>query len=135
MEAASCNPGHGFYGLLRVNRRGMIPTLVLPDGTVMTESAAILIHLGLVSTPGLLLPVDAGARARVLRGLVFITATCYAAISVIDYPERWCEPCDEAIKVQIRAGTRARLHEHWRVFADERVRVVRGERVEPKLNV
>jgi GST-like protein len=85
----------------------------------MTESAAILIHLGLTTPAGLLLPQDAGARARVLRGLVYIPANCYAAISVLDYPERWCEPCDEAMKAQIRAGTRARLHHHWQVFADE----------------
>ena len=119
VDAASWNPGPGFDELLRVNPLGQIPTLVLADGTVMTESAAILIHLGLTSAPGLLLPAESGARARVLRGLVYIAANCYAAISIIDYPERWCEPCDDAMKAQIRAGTRARLHEHWRVFADE----------------
>jgi GST-like protein len=119
IEAASWNPGPGHDQLLRVNPLGQIPTLVLADGTVMTESAAILIHLGLTTPAGLLLPQDAGARARVLRGLVYIPANCYAAISVLDYPERWCEPCDEAMKAQIRAGTRARLHHHWQVFADE----------------
>lgn len=119
VDAASWNPGPGLDALRRVNPLAQIPTLVLADGTVMTESAAILIHLGLSGPPGLLLPADAGARARVLRGLVYITANCYAAISVLDYPERWCEPCDDAMKAQIRAGTRARLHEHWRVFADE----------------
>jgi GST-like protein len=119
VDAASWNPGPGFDELLRVNPLGQIPTLLLADGTVLTESAAILIHLGLTSAPGLLLPAEAGARARVLRGLVYIATNCYAAISVIDYPERWCEPCDESMKSQIRAGTRLRLHEHWRVFADE----------------
>ena len=119
VDASSWNPGPGRDELLRVNPLGQIPTLVLADGTVLTESAAILIHLGLSAAPGLLMPVDVGARARVLRGLVYITANCYAAISVIDYPERWCEPCDDATKEHIRAGTRARLHQHWRVFADE----------------
>ena len=119
VDAASWNPGPGLDALLKVNPLGQIPTLVLADGTVLTESAAILIHLGLTTTPGLLLPTDAGARARALRGLVYIAANCYAAISILDYPERWCEPCDEAMKAQIRTGTRARLHEHWRVFADE----------------
>ena len=117
--AASWNPGPGRDELLRVNPLGQIPTLVLADGTVLTESAAILIHLGLTAPPGLLLPADASARARAVRGLVYVAANCYAAISVIDYPERWCEPCDDAMKAQIRAGTRARLHEHWRLFADQ----------------
>ena len=119
VDAASWNPGPGRDALLQVNPLGQIPTLVLADGTVLTESAAILIHLGLTSAPGLLLPVGASERARALRGLVYIASNCYAAISVIDYPERWCEPCDDAMKAQIRAGTRARLHEHWRVFADQ----------------
>lgn len=119
VDAASWNPGPGRDALLQVNPLGQIPTLVLADGTVMTESAAILIHLGLACPPGLLLPADAAARARALRGLVYIAANCYAAISVLDYPERWCEPCDDATKAHIRAGTRARLHEHWRLFADQ----------------
>jgi GST-like protein len=118
-DAASWSPGPGFDALLRVNPLGQIPTLVLADGTVLTESAAILIHLGLAGPPGLLLPAEASSRARAIRGLVYIAANCYAAISVIDYPERWCESCDDEVKAQIRAGTRARLHEHWRVFADE----------------
>jgi len=119
VDAARWNPGPAYDELLRINPLGQIPTLLLDDGTVLTESAAILIHLGLTAAPGLLLPVDASARARALRGLVYIAANCYAAISVIDYPERWCEPCDDATKAQIHAGTRARLHEHWRVFADQ----------------
>lgn len=119
VDAASWQPGPGLDELLRVNPLGQIPTLRLADGTVLTESAAILIHLGLTAAPGLLLPANAGDRARAIRGLVYIAANCYAAISVIDYPERWCEPCDDAMKERIRAGTRRRLHHHWGVFADE----------------
>jgi len=118
VDAASWNPGPGRDALLRVNPLGQIPTLVLDDGTVLTESAAILIHLGLTAAPGLL-PADASARATAIRGLVYVAANCYAAISVIDYPERWCEPCSEADKEHIRAGTRARLHHHWGLFADQ----------------
>ncbi|MEO6280799.1 glutathione S-transferase [Roseateles sp.] len=118
LDAARWNPGPAYDELLRVNPLGQIPTLLLDDGTVLTESAAILIHLGLTATPGLLLPAEASARALAIRGLVYIAANCYAAISVIDYPERWCEPCDDATKAQIVAGTRARLHHHWGLFAD-----------------
>ncbi len=59
----------------------------------MTESAAILIHLGLAHPESGLLPADAARRAQVLRGLVYIAANCYAAIGIIDYPERWCARC------------------------------------------
>jgi GST-like protein len=64
------------------------------------------------------LPHDGSARAQAIRGLVFIAANCYAAISVIDFPERWCEDADEATQQRIRSGTRARLHRHWEMFAD-----------------
>lgn len=38
-------PGPGRDRLLSLNVTGQVPTLVLPDGEVMTESAAIVMHL------------------------------------------------------------------------------------------
>jgi GST-like protein len=105
--------------LKRHNPMGQIPTLLLPDGSVLTESAAILIHLGLAHPSSGLLPNSTAARAQVIRGLVFIAANCYAAIGVIDYPERWCEGGRKATHERIRAGARARLHALWVQFADQ----------------
>jgi GST-like protein len=106
--------------LQRANPLGQIPTLQMEDGSVLTESAAILIHLGLTHPESGLLPDNAPARAQVLRGLVFIAANCYAAIGIIDYPERWCLPgADTATLDSVRQGTRARLHRHWELFADQ----------------
>jgi GST-like protein len=118
VETASWEPNAAFAELLKLNPLGQIPTLVLPDGSVLSESAAILIHLGSVHPDSGLLPLDASARAQAIRGLVFIAANCYAAISIIDFPERWCENADEATQERIRAGSRARLHRHWEMFAD-----------------
>ena len=120
VETASWEPNDAFQELLRVNPLGQIPTLVLPDGSVLSESAAILIHLGSVYPDSGLLPRDLSARAQAVRGMVFIAANCYAAISVIDFPERWCldADSDDAVKERIRGGTRARLHKHWEMFAD-----------------
>jgi GST-like protein len=120
VETASWDTNDAFVELLKVNPLGQIPTLVLDDGTVMSESAAILIHLGGAHPESGLLPRDASLRAQAVRGLVFIAANCYAAISVIDFPERWCADADadDAVKDRIRAGTRARLHKHWEMFAD-----------------
>jgi GST-like protein len=120
VETASWDTNEAFVELLKLNPLGQIPTLVLEDGSVLSESAAILIHLGSVHPEAGLLPQEPSARAQAIRGLVFIPANCYAAISVIDYPERWCADADndEAVKERIRAGTRARLHRHWEMFAD-----------------
>lgn len=120
VETATWAQNDAYADLLKLNPLGQIPTLVLEDGSAMSESAAILIHLGETHPDSGLLPADASARAQVLRGLVFIAVNCYAAISIIDYPERWCEgaDADEALQERIRAGTRARLYRHWEMFAE-----------------
>ena len=95
-----------------------IPTLQLPDGTVLTESAALLMHLGLAFPKSGLLPEDASQRDLALRGLVYIAANCYSCISIVDYPERYTTQTDDASRAAVRAGAKDRLHKHWDVFAD-----------------
>jgi GST-like protein len=115
VRAASWEPGPGLDDLARINPLKQVPTLVLADGTVLSESAAILIHLGL-EHPQLLPPAQ---RARALRGLVFIAANCYSAVSVSDFPERWtATPEDEASVEAVRQAARAQLHLAWQRFAD-----------------
>ena len=120
VETASWAQNDAYRDLLAVNPLGQVPTLVLEDGSAISESAAILVHLGGAHENARLLPRDASKRAQAVRGLVFIAANCYAAISIIDFPERWCDGADgdEAVQERIRAGTRARLHRHWEMFAD-----------------
>lgn len=120
VETATWAQNDVYGDLLRANPLGQIPTLVLDDGSALSESAAILIHIGAAHPESQLLPGGMSARAQAVRGLVFIAANCYSAISVIDYPERWCEDADgdEKLQERIRAGTRARLHRHWEIFAD-----------------
>lgn len=117
-QAASWDPASELETLARANPLKQVPTLVLPDGSVLSESAAILIHLGLAHPASGLLPADASARAQALRGLVFIAANCYAAISISDYPERWLRAPDADSCERLRTGTRERLHAHWCLFAD-----------------
>jgi GST-like protein len=104
--------------LAQVNPLGQIPTLVLEDSTVLTESAAILIHLGLQYPASGLLPSTTSARALALRGLVFIASNCYSAISIGDYPERWTTSAEKTVHDSVRLAARARLHTHWDIFAD-----------------
>ena len=119
VRASSWERDSAIDALARVNPLRQIPTLVLPDGSVLTESAAILIHLGLQFPSAGLLPEEPNARAQAIRALVFIAANCYAAISVIDYPQRWCVNTDADTRDRIRRGTRRRLHLHWAMFAEQ----------------
>jgi len=116
VDASSWQDGEGSAALARINPLKQIPTLVTPDGQVLTESAAILIHLGLEFPAANLL---AGNRGQILRGLVYIAANCYSAIGIIDYPQRWLGNADEAAQAQLISGTRHYLHQAWRCSADQ----------------
>jgi GST-like protein len=118
VRASTWEPDSALDELHAVNPLGQIPTLCLPDGRVLTESAAILVHLGLEHPEAGLLPQEAGERAQAIRGLVFIAANCYSAVSIIDYPERWLDAPDDALQERVRRGARAQLHRHWEIFAD-----------------
>ena len=65
---------------LALSPLGQIPTLVLPNGTVMTESAAMLVHITDRHPEAKLAP-PAGSpeSARFLRWLVFMAAAVYTA--------------------------------------------------------
>jgi GST-like protein len=118
VEAASWRPGSAIAQLARVNPLLQIPTVQLPDGSVLTESAAILLHLALTFPERGLLPEGPAARAQALRGLVYIAANCYAAIGVVDFPARWTtEPAGSAHDA-VREAARQRLFHGWNVFAD-----------------
>jgi GST-like protein len=119
VEAATWDEASQLEPLRAVNPLQQIPALVFPEGTVMTESAAILAELGLRHPASGLLPETPRERAQSLRGLVYIAANCYACIGVIDYPERFCAPCSDDERAHVIAGTRARLHAMWEAFADQ----------------
>ena len=118
VETASWERNDALVELERVNPLRQIPTLQLPGGGVLTESAAILMHLGLAFPRSGLLSDEPAERDLALRGLVYIAANCYSCISVIDYPERYTTATDEASHAAVRAGTKDRLHRHWDVLAD-----------------
>ncbi len=118
VQAASWEPGPELDELERVNPLGQIPTLQLPGGEILTESAAILMHLGFAFPQSGLLPEEPLARDLALRGLVYIPANCYSCITVIDYPERFTTATDDDARKAVRAGATDRLHRHWDIFAD-----------------
>jgi len=118
VRASTWEPDSAQHALAHVNPLGQVPTLVLPDDRVMTESAAILIELGLEYPASGLLPAAAAARAQCLRGLVYIAANCYSEVGISDYPERWLPGARKPARERLRQGARTRLHHAWARFAD-----------------
>jgi GST-like protein len=118
VRASSWEPDSAYAELLRVNPLGQIPTIRLADRTVLSESAAILIHLGLEYPQSELLPSGGSDRGMHVRGLVYIAANCYAAVSVSDFPEQWTTASDKDAHEEVRSAARAQLHRRWAIFAD-----------------
>jgi GST-like protein len=77
--------------LARINPLAQVPTLVLPDGTLMTESAAITLLLADGAPADRTLVPTAGTkeRAAFLRWLVFLVANIYPTFTVADDTSRW----------------------------------------------
>src|ERR1700712_483368 len=88
----------------KLNPAGRVPALMLPDGTVMFESAAILIHLGLAAPKSGLAPEPGSVEhAAFLQWMVFLSANVYEAVLRIYYAARYStrgEADDGAIREQ-----------------------------------
>src|SRR5512145_3304123 len=109
-------PGPQRERLLALNPLGQVPTLLLPDGRVMTESAAIILHLADAAPAAGLAPVvNDPARPMFLRWLLFIVAALYPTFTYGDDPKRWAG--DEAAGKHLRKATDEHRKQLWRYFA------------------
>ena len=97
-------PGPQRDRLLALNPLGQVPTLVLPDGRAMTESAAIILHIADQAPQAGLIPAAKDpARPMFLRWLEFIVAAIYPTFTYGDDPKRWAG--DEAAGKHLRKAT------------------------------
>ncbi|MEI6200600.1 MAG: glutathione S-transferase family protein [Enhydrobacter sp.] len=104
-------------GLDKINPLAQVPTLILPDGTVMTESAAITLLLADQPAKQSLVPgPDAPERAAFLRWLVFIVANIYPTFTYADVPARFVEV--EAARAPFVATIDAYRQKLWRQLED-----------------
>jgi glutathione S-transferase len=89
----------------RINPKAEVPTLVLPDDTVMTESAAMMIYLAdRFPAAGLAPPAAAPARAPYLRWQVYLAATIYISDLRLFYPARYSTDPAAADGIKARAA-------------------------------
>jgi glutathione S-transferase len=73
-----------------MNPTGRVPALVLPDGTPMFESAAMLIHLAQSHPQSALAPQPGTSRHAVfLQWMVFLSANVYEAALRMYYSDRY----------------------------------------------
>lgn len=74
----------------RVNPLIQVPTMVLPDGEVMTESAAMSLLLADIAKSDALVPkARSKDRAAFFRWLIYLVASIYPSFVYSDAPERF----------------------------------------------
>ncbi len=104
--------------LLKVNPLAQVPALILPDGTVLTESLAILHYLNDLE-PGadLIPPPGDPARKRFYRWAVFLIAAVYPTFTYGDEPEKWVHDAEGAR--QLRESSNRHREAMWRLIEGE----------------
>ncbi|WP_223475470.1 glutathione S-transferase family protein [Oricola indica] len=103
---------HGKPDYLAINPAGRVPALELPDGAILTESAAISLYLaerhGLEEIAPAVMDPD---RGTFLRWLFYLAVTLQEAYKPFYYPERWS--ADPGDRPRIRARAAERIIECW----------------------
>ena len=95
---------HRTPAYLALNPMAQVPTLGLPDGTVITESAAMLLHLCDAQPDAALLPaLGTSARAVAYRWLLWLASGLYESDLRYYYPERYTSEPAGAAGVQTAA--------------------------------
>jgi GST-like protein len=99
----------------RLNPMQQVPALILPNGELMTESAAILIHLADSHPASRLSPaVDDPRRPAFLRWMAFVCSQIYGLVWVRDDPRRLA--ADKAHEAVIMERTSERRAFCWRTM-------------------
>ncbi|MEX0807206.1 MAG: glutathione S-transferase family protein [Dongiaceae bacterium] len=78
--------------LAAINPMVQLPTIMTPDGSVMTESGAIALYVAEQAPQAKLAPLPGDRlRATYLRWQVFVVANIYASFMIDDKPSRWAD--------------------------------------------
>lgn len=111
--ASPYEEGPGKERLRAVNPLMQVPVLVLPNGQVMTESAAMILLLAdRFPDAGLAPAADAPERAAFLRWLVFLVGAVYPTFTFGDDPARYVQ--GEAAGKALRRSSDAAREAMWR---------------------
>ena len=100
-----------------MNPMRQVPALILPDGTVMTESAAIVVHLANAFPDKGLAPKPAtAAHARFLRWMFFMAANLYEGDLRYFYSERYT--ADPAGAEGVKSAGAAHMKKSFAIVED-----------------
>ncbi len=102
-------------GFLALNPRGQVPALKLPDGSVMTETAAMLLHLADAFPAAKLAPVPGSPeRAQHDRWLTFAHANLYEGILRLFYSDRYAS--ETSAVPAVKEAARLYVLQHFEIY-------------------
>lgn len=116
-EVAYDQPGPGRDKLLSLNPLGQVPTLILPDGFVLTETLAIAHYVDRLHPKLGLIPKSEIDFRKFLRWSVFLVASLYPTFTYGDVPEKWVP--DPKAAPSLRESTDRQRENDWRVLEGE----------------
>jgi glutathione S-transferase/GST-like protein len=101
----------------KLNPRAEVPTLVLPDKSIMTESAAMMIHLADLHPEAGLAPLPGTPeRASYLRWMLYLATTLYMSDLRFFYPARYS--ADDGAADGIKRRAEQHMMQEYAVYAD-----------------
>lgn len=104
---------------LALNPLAQIPTLIMPDGAVLTETAAMLIMLDDAYPQARLLPPrGTPERAQALRWLMVLATTVYSAAIRFYYSDRFTSDPDERAVAAVRAAAASEMDRTFAIVAE-----------------
>ncbi|MCR8724246.1 glutathione S-transferase family protein [Frigidibacter sp. ROC022] len=110
------DPASSVAAIREVNPLGQLPVLDLPDGTRMTETAAMTLHLADLAGSEALVPgPKAPERADFLRWLIFIVANIYPCFTFAEVPTRYVSDAEAG---DYRERVTEREKHLWRVLGE-----------------
>ena len=109
--------GPAYEAFLKLNPTGKVPALILPDGSLMTESAAIAIYLAELYPQSGLAPLpNSHLRAQYLRCIMYFASDVYAANLRYYYSVRYSVDADAAEGIKQQSAVE--LEEKLSIFAN-----------------
>jgi glutathione S-transferase len=99
-----------------INPMAQVPVLELPDGNVMTESAAMMIHLADSFPEAQLAPeLSSSLRPQFLRWMLYLATTVYMSDLRLYYPAHYTEDANGV--TAIRAAASRQMAREWDIYA------------------
>ena len=103
--------------LARLNPLGQVPVLRLPDGAIMTESAAMALYLSDKHPgPGLAPPPGSADRPVYLRWMLYLATNIYMTGLAAYYPDRYTS--DKTGGKCVKSAALARMAKEWEIYAE-----------------